>query len=139
MAAQRRRLPPGRLVAIAMLATVIAVTLTVSSCSDDERTREHCGSGAACASPRRCVRSGDAEVCGTRNGNGVDMSAAGMSPGSQISLTNGSNDLVLQTIGATGGFDGKVFFISAVPTRFEIAVSGTAADGGALNGTLVLE
>jgi hypothetical protein len=139
MATQGRGLAPGRLLAVAFLAAMVAVTLTVSSCSDDERTREHCGSGAACASPRRCVRSGDAEVCGTRNENGVDMSAAGMSPGSQISLTNRSNDLVLQTIGASGGFEGKVFFVSAVSTHFEIAISGTAADGNALSGTLVLE
>ena len=88
----------------------------------------------------QCVSAGDAEVCGTPDGGGVEDTASGLEPGSSVTFTEpniGSNEIA---VSESGGFDGDVGLLSASGSYTgTISVVATAADGTALVGDLTFD
>jgi hypothetical protein len=96
--------------------------------------------GCSSSNERSCVRSGVAEVCGTRDHSSysVTISTKGLEPGSKVELTTdqaGTTDVV---VGANGQTEGLTFLKSAVPVEWNIQVRATAAGGSPFDGTLTL-
>lgn len=126
-----------------ILTATVTACLVLSACGDpsDERTREHCGAGAACAEiplQTECVQSGPAKVCAFQYDRYVRVSATGISPSTQVSLSSNGEAPVLHDINPDGSLAGFVAIPSAAPSRSEIQVSGVAGDGAALSGTITL-
>jgi hypothetical protein len=96
-----------------------------------------CLGGASCSpstTVRRCVRAGDAELCGNRNAAGIMLEANGLKSGSTVKLSSVATGSSEVAVGGSGHLVGTVGFISAAD--IVVTVTATTADGEPLTGDL---
>ena len=97
-----------------------------------------CIGAASCSTStavRRCIRTGDAEVCGNRTGAGIVLEAKGLKPGSTVNLSSAATGSTEATVGADGHLAGAVG-ISAFAADTVVAVTASTANGEPLAGEL---
>jgi hypothetical protein len=96
-----------------------------------------CVGGASCSTSTvalRCVRAGDAEVCGNQTDGGIMLEAKGLKSGSTVKLSSAATGSSEVAVGGSGHLVGTVGFISAAD--IVVTVTATTADGEPLTGDL---
>jgi hypothetical protein len=83
---------------------------------------------------RRCIRTGDAELCGDRTAAGIVLEAKGLKPGSTVKLSLAATGSSEVPVGGGGHLEGTVGLISAAVTV--VAVTASTANGEPLAGEL---
>ena len=98
-----------------------------------------CVVGASCSTStavRRCIRTGDAELCGNRTGGGIVLEAKGLKPGSTVKLSSAATGPTEATVGPGGQLAGTVGLIITLAPAIVVTVTASTATGEPLAGEL---
>jgi hypothetical protein len=115
--------------------------LGACSSSNDEGSREHCGTGSACAEPpadRQCVEQSGASICALKYQFVVQVAASGLQPDSSLSIVSGGQSTVYPVTDEGILSPGQVSYPPVSDVSATFAFGGSAADGTAVNGSVTL-
>jgi hypothetical protein len=116
-------LPSRAVTIVAAVAVGVALTGACGS-SDDVSTT--------------CLRAHDAQVCSERSDGSVQLSAEGLLPGSDLLVDRTGGEPLVIEVGDDGRPLGATGFLAATTADpLVLVVSGTAADGSAVEGEIV--
>ena len=98
-----------------------------------------CAFGASCSTAtavRRCVRTGDAELCGNRAAGRIVLEAKGLKPGSIVQVSSAATGSTEFPVGADGHLAGTVGLIFPMAADTVVTVTASSIDGKPLVGEM---